>query len=197
MSSSAMVASDTPLEIQPMPSARVRATVSVLVALHVFAVFVGPWAMPPQNSELSARCADLLRPYVEGISLANGYRFFAPQPGPSHLVRYEITMPDGSQSEGVFPDRNVHWPRLLYHRYFMLSEFINSLETPEKPNERAEAVAQSFAKHLAEAHGASEVKLYLVRHFVPRMSEVQQGMRLNDKQLYEIQPLGTYKRDES
>src|SRR3954470_18484166 len=110
-----------------LPSRRVRVVVSVLLALHLFAVFVGPWALPPQNSELSASAARVLRPYLEALSLTNGYRFFAPEPGPSHLVRYEATLDDGTLRTGVFPDKQEHVPRLLYHRYFMLSEFANSL----------------------------------------------------------------------
>jgi len=129
---------------------------------------------------------------LESMGLANGYRFFAPEPGPSHLVRYEVTLPDGSQEQGLFPDRRQHKPRLLYHRYFMLSEFINTLENPNVPNERAQAYAKSYARHLADLHQATQVKLYLRRHFVPRMSEVREGMLLTDKRLYEERPLGTF-----
>ena len=180
----------------PLPRPGVRAVVSLLIAFHVCAVFVGPWAMPPQSSELAANVAVLFQPYLEGLCLANGYRFFAPEPGPSHLLRYEITLDDGSLKEGVFPDQRHHHPRLLYHRYFMLSEFINTLENPNIPRDRAEAYAQAYAQHLADHHQAKEVKLYLRRHYVPRMSEVRQGMRLSDKSLYEEHPLVTYQRDE-
>jgi hypothetical protein len=184
-----------PAARQPAPA--VRALVSVLIILHVMAVFIGPWAMPPQNSELGVSFARVFQPYLESMGLANGYRFFAPEPGPSHLVRYEVTLPDGSQQQGVFPDRRQHKPRLLYHRYFMLSEFINTLANPDVSNERAQAYAKSYARHLADLHQATQVKLYLRRHFVPRMSEVREGMRLTDERLYEEDPLGTFnERDE-
>jgi len=174
------------------PSAKLRAVLSLLIILHVMAVFIGPWAMPPQNSELAVGFARLWQPYMEAFGLANGYRFFAPEPGPSHLVRYEVTLPDGSEVSGVFPDRDEHKPRLLYHRYFMLSEFINTLDSPEGPRINAEACAKSYAQHLAHEYQASQVKLYLRRHFVPRMAEVRQGMKLTDKALYEEKPLITY-----
>jgi hypothetical protein len=55
--------------------------------------------------------------------LDHGYFFFAPNPGPSHLV--------GIRDQSVlFPDRKEQWPRLLYHRYFMLSEFYNNSFAP-------------------------------------------------------------------
>ena len=41
-----------------------------------------------------------------------------------------ITLADGTLKTGEFPDRNMHRPRLLYHRYFMLSEFVNTLASP-------------------------------------------------------------------
>jgi predicted XRE-type DNA-binding protein len=39
-------------------------------------------------------------------------------------VEYRVTTANGDQQAGVFPDRNRHWPRLVYHRWFMLSETI-------------------------------------------------------------------------
>jgi hypothetical protein len=179
-----------------MPRPAVRAAVSLLVALHVFAVFLGPFAMQP-SSTVAADCARGFQPYLDLLSLANGYRFFAPEPGPSHLVRYEVTLADGTLKTGEFPDRHVNWPRLLYHRYFMLSEFINTLGSPDAPNERAEAFAKGYAQHLADQYDARSVKLFLRRHYVPRSGEVRQGMRLSDKSLYDERLLAVYTRDES
>lgn len=64
-----------------------------------------------------------LGPYVDWMYLDHGYFFFAPNPGPSHLVGIR-------DRSVVFPDRKEQWPRLLYHRYFMLSEFYNSSFAP-------------------------------------------------------------------
>ena len=183
---------------QPRPA--IRAVVSVLIAVHVVAVFLGPFAMPPQTSELGAALATVYRPYVDALSLANGYRFFAPEPGPSHLVRYELTFDDGTTEQGVFPNRERNKPRLLYHRYFMMSEFLNTIsstDTPDAPNERLEAYAKSYADHLLHQYDAASVKLFLVRHWVPRMEEVRGGRKLTDTILYEEQEVGTYKRDPS
>ncbi len=190
-----MATSPSNIVATPVPRPAVRAVVSVLVILHVAAVFVGPWAMPPQNSKLSAAAGQALQPYLDVLSLGNGYRFFAPEPGPSHLVRYEITLDDGTLQEGTFPNREQHWPRLLYHRYFMLSEFLNTLESSGPSHERAEAYAKGYAAHLADKYDARTVKLFLRRHYVPRTEEVRQGRRLDDKSLYEEKPIITYQRD--
>jgi hypothetical protein len=180
---------------QPRPA--VRAAVSVLVALHVAAVFLGPFAMPPATSELATATASVFRPYVDVMSLANGYKFFAPEPGPGHLLRYELTFDDGKSEEGTFPNRDVHKPRLLYHRYFMMSEFLNTLANPDTPREQLDRYAKSYAQHLLDANDAKSVKLFLVRHWVPRMEEVRGGRKLTDKVLYDERPLGTFTRDAS
>ena len=178
------------------PRNAVRWVVSILVILHVAAVFIGPWAMPPQNSQLSAAIGSAFQPYLDVLALGNGYRFFAPEPGPSHLVRYEVTLDDGTLHQGAFPDRAVHKPRLLYHRYFMLSEFINTLDGAGPSRQRADAYANGYARHLSQQYGGKTVKLYLRRHYVPRTEEVRQGMRLTDKALYDDDKLLiTYQRD--
>jgi hypothetical protein len=190
-----MATQSPPSAVAARPRPAVRAIVSALVILHVAAVFVGPFAMPP-SSQLAATMAGALQPYLDILALGNGYRFFAPEPGPSHQVRYEVTLDDGTLLQGVFPDRAAHKPRLLYHRYFMLSEFMNTLDNNNGPDrKRPEAYARAYARHLAEQYGAKTVKLYLRRHYVPRPFEVQQGMRLTDKALYEEKLLITYQRD--
>jgi hypothetical protein len=189
------MATDSPLTASAgPPRPAVRAIVSVLVILHVAAVFIGPWAMTP-SSQLAVTVARTFQPYIDILSLGNGYRFFAPEPGPSHLVRYEVTLNDGTLKQGVFPDRSQHKPRLLYHRYFMLSEFVNTLAGEELDNPRAKAYANGYARHLAHQYDAKTVKLFLRRHYVPRPGEVQKGMQLTDKALYEERPLVTYHRN--
>jgi hypothetical protein len=188
-----MCLAPTSTDSLPTPRPAVRAAVSILVLLHVVAVFIGPWAMPP-TSLLGAKVGRLFQPYLDVLSLGNGYRFFAPEPGPSHLVRYEITLDDGTLREGFFPNRDEHWPRLLYHRHFMLTEFVNTLGTgPE--NKLGETYAKAYAEHLSKLHEGRTVKLYLRRHYVPRSEEVEQGRKLDDKILYEERPLITYQRD--
>ena len=179
--------------------------ISLLVSLHVFAVFVGPWAMPPQGSELARSIAGVMGPYLQAAFLNNGYRFFAPEPGPGHLVRYEVVTRDGRKIDGTFPDKKTEWPRLLYHRYFMLSEFLNSITVPEsaKPTtadsklaELATAYAESYAGHLVDKYDAQSVKLYLQQHKLPTMEEVRAGKKLSDPEFYEERLLVDYDREE-
>jgi len=115
-------------------SVRRRALVSLLVTAHLLAVVAAPMANPGPASPLQQRLAEWCEPYLSALFLYHGYRFFGPEPGPSHVVEYTVTRADGSTVAGRFPDRHEHWPRLLYHRWFMLSERV--YEISAMPNDR-------------------------------------------------------------
>ncbi len=164
------------------PRPAIRALLSVLILVHVLAVFLGPWAMPP-SSDLASGLASLMKPYLQATFLDNGYRFFAPEPGPSHLVHYDLLLEDGRRLQGVFPDLREHRPRLLYHRHFMLSEFLNT--TSYRPSrELLESCARSYARHLARKHHAVQVTLSVREHAPPTIYDVRDGMKLTDPSLY-------------
>lgn len=176
--------------------------VSLLVSFHVLAVFVGPWsAIREQASPLAQDLRSLMGWYIEPLFLSNGYRFFAPEPGPSHLVRYEVTRRNGEVVRGRFPDRNTEWPRLLYHRYFMLSETLNSMRPPEgvPAGDRVtyDLYVRSYARHLAKKYDGRQVKLFLVEHAIPSIDDIQAGkVSLAQEHFYQELPLGTFEGDE-
>ncbi len=113
-----------------------RAVGSVVILAYLFVLLIGPLSNPINSQHLTAPIARTIAPIHRGLFMGHGYRFFAPNPGDSHLVQYKITKNDGTQIEGTFPDRDNAWPRLLYHRWFMLSEtiFAEHAQTPS-PNE--------------------------------------------------------------
>jgi hypothetical protein len=168
-----------------------RRVVSIGLALHLIALVIAPLAVAP-CSQLTLRLWTAFRPYLQSLSLNHGYHFFAPEPGPSHLVRYELRFADGHLAEGVFPNPHQHQPRLLYHRHFMLSEFLNNLAIDESRTELFAAVTRSYAEHLRHRHGAAEVTLHLRRHYLPSPQHVSSGKRLDAVELFAERPLGTY-----
>ncbi len=178
---------------------RVRLIVSAALVWHLVGLLVGPISSPP--SILGDRLQAIYLPYLQAAYLNHGYKFFGPDPGPSHLVRYAIEMPDGDKIEGTFPDRKVHWPRLFYHRHFMLSEFLVGLAGPWEPefdwdrqplSPPQEAYVESYAHHLLKKYGGRRVTLYLVEHRLPSPQEVIDGMRLDDSRLYRSRKLGSF-----
>ncbi len=164
--------------------------IGFLLALHCMAIIVGPWSVPP-SSLLSQEVFQVFEPYVEAAFLNHGYHFFAPDPGPSHLIRYEVVRADGSEVKGYFPDREQNWPRLAYHRHFMMSEHLNGfLEGGQK--ELADSHIASYARHLNKTHGGTEVRMFLVRHDLPSPDQVMEGMKLDDPSLYREKSLGSF-----
>lgn len=181
---------DDPNAWQALP-AWVRRLATLAIVLHLTAVVVPPLSVQPAS--LLARDAfGALRPYIDLLYLDHGYRFFAPEPGPSHLVRYELELADGSEREGVFPNLEEHWPRLLYHRHFMLTEFVNSLGEFRPDVERA--YIRSYARHLLYATGATRVRLFLRRHQIPNPQQILEGVSPTDPRFYEERVLGTFTR---
>lgn len=186
-------------------SRRGRLLASAALLFHLTAVILGPLSFPP------AIVADALRtvwgPYLQAAFLDHGYKFFAPDPGPSHLIRYEIEFTNGSTRRGTFPNLVEHWPRLLYHRHFMLSEQLAGgppdrearadLPWEEQPPTRWQKdFARSYARHLLHERQAKRVTLYLVEHLLATPEDVARGMRLDDPASYRQRELGSFQYQE-
>lgn len=188
-------------------SAPARWLASLLLVYHLMAVLIEPISLPP--SILGDGLRPYFQSYIAATFLGHAYKFFAPDPGPSHIVRYEVTLADGSTRHGTLPDRQQHWPRLLYHRHFMLTEFIDdgrpaavweSLPpgaTPPPAPPWRQRFINSYAEHLLAGDQAREVKLYYRIHLIPTPGDVNDGMRLDDPSLYRERQLGAWRRSGS
>lgn len=186
-----------------------KGIVSALVVVHLIAVAAPPLQLQTYTPGAPATPVSFafrtLRPYIDLLYLNHGYAFFAPDPGPSHLVRYRATFADDRPAiEGVFPDRQEHWPRLYYHRHFMLAEQLHSdYAGPNGPP--LEAVAEhafwknrrenyvekwnAFERRIQSLYDADAVMLERVEHRQPDWYEHRRfGRRLNDPSLYATLP---------
>ena len=116
----------------PLPSRWFRRIATVLILSYLLVLIIGPLSNPIASTHLTAPLSRIVAPVHRALFMGHGYRFFAPNPSSSHLVQYKVTRADGTQVEGVFPDRDSMRPRLLYHRWFMLSEtvFAEHAQTP-------------------------------------------------------------------
>jgi hypothetical protein len=174
------------------PGPAVRTVASVLLVGHLVAVVAAPLAVQP-SSPLFGGLWLLCRPYLEAANLNHGYHFFAPDPGPSPLVRYEVELADGTLIKGIFPDRHAHWPRLLYHRHFMLADRLPPGPSGGQEASWKEGFARSYAEHLYHKHDARRVTLWLQNHLIPFPDQVQEGIELDDPRLYQERPLTEYR----
>ena len=168
-------------------SLRWRVGLSIVLLVHFLAVLVPPFTFatssgPGMASPFAAPFMSGLRAYIDALFLDHGYFFFAPNPGPLHLVKARLEFADGrAPQELVFPDRQVHRPRLLYHRHFMIAEQFHSSFVPPRPpveltsdpaglaqwqrgRELYENRRRAIEQHLKTAHGASQVTVRRIEH---------------------------------
>lgn len=192
-------------------SVRWKIVLSILVTLHLVAVVAEPFRFFTRSSRGTSPLADiprqLLAPYVEFAYLNHGYFFFAPEPGPSHVM--DVRLKFAGDKSGIlrFPDRAAHWPRLYYHRNFMLSEFLHQLHAPpvqaspelapefleawQADRRMFETVRDSYRRHLQARYVAETVDIDRVEHRLPSMDEVLNAhLRLDDPTQYLILPDG-------
>ncbi|MFM8735705.1 MAG: hypothetical protein ACKOC8_10980 [Pirellulales bacterium] len=177
-------------------SPAVRAMASVVILIYLAAVILPPLAGPPPASELAGVVLQPLRPLVGSLYLGHGYRFFAPNPGPGHTIRWTMALADGGTKTGSVPDETLDRPRLLYHRRFMVSEKIAALvpppDAPVEVRDQAKREWQPLVKGVAttllRAHGGTRVTLESVEHYLPDPAEVLAGETGTDV----VTPLGTY-----
>ncbi len=191
------------------PSKRIRIAISILLLGHLLAVFLPPLSLqtrgPLGQSPSVATLFAPLEAYSQFLYIDRGYAFFAPEPGPSHLVQAAVTGGDGQQMELMFPDREEQWPRLLYHRHFMLTEFLDTIyQAPGPPPElveldrdaaefwirnraRYEHVRQSVVEHLEHEYPGQKVAIRRVEHLIPDLFDYQQEpIELTDPRLYQV-----------
>lgn len=199
---------------QPAPEVKtiwplwVRIVASGFLVTHITAVFAPPFHFltmglgSQEASPVAGGIAAAVRPYCDFMFLQHGYAFFAPDPGPSHLLRCHVeTAEQPNGFDIIFPDRTKQWPRLLYHRHFMLTETLNSnwvpaslpAETPADARQRWQAARanydrlwKSYERHLTKKFGATSVNMTRIEHSQPRPDEFSNGTikSLDQKELY-------------
>jgi hypothetical protein len=195
---------------------RWRFLCSVLIIGHLWAIVGRPLDFATQGPNGSSPATGAfyapVRGYAEFAYLNHGYAFFAPDPGPNHLLR--VTVKAGNQEEGdqgtartaTYPDRQQQWPRLLYHRHFMLTEFLHNLHQPPRiPDEvlrqselaedwrlrraRYEMIRDSMYRHLVETWGSEGLQMERVEHRLVGLPEYfEEGVKLDDPRLYTVLP---------
>ena len=162
---------------------------NVLIVLHLVAILSAPLTVGP-SSQTSRRVWDLLSPYLQALYLNHGFHYFAPEPGSSNLVAWSVTREDGSVISGRFPNFDI-FPRLMYHRHFMLSEVLGNSSAELQPE-----IVKGFARNLLREHNGRSVSLSTIRHELSSMPRVRAGGKLTDPDLYTEQPFGTFTKEE-
>jgi hypothetical protein len=166
-----------------------KGAVSLWLAYHLLAITVGPASIPP-TTPIFPWSWPAFGPYLQWTYMNHGYHFFAPDPGPSTLIRYSGVRADGTAFSGQIPDLQQHVPRLLYHRHFMLTETLASMDNAD-PRLQALLVT-ALARQLAREQQAESISLTRVTHLIPTMERLRAGEGLDHPDLFEEQPLGRF-----
>jgi hypothetical protein len=163
----------------------VRWAVNLWLVYHLIAIIVAPASVSP-SSGLIQSAWSLFQPYLELLYLNNGYHFFAPEPSESTLISFAAERSNGTVVHGRIPNFQIV-PRLLYHRHFMLTE-----HTRDAPEELKQEWLGSYAEHICQKYGATQVTLTGQIHSLPTMEMVRNGVRLDDPSSYQNESLGVF-----
>lgn len=158
---------------------------SLWLVFHVFAVFISPAAMPP-SSPLLEDGYQIALPYNEALFLNHGYHYFAPDPGASTLIAWEIPREGDVPLVGRFPEVTIR-PRLMYHRYFMLAENVWAFD-----EETQDEMLRAYAQQVAGQFGSDRISISRVRHEPSSIVRLQAGGRLDDPETFQNDLLGEF-----
>ncbi len=148
------------------PWARVAVTMTLLV--HATAVWTGAWSGDP-SSTLEHEAADLFHPYFGMVDQGYTYRYFAPEPPPTPIVKAVVNYPGGRTETVRLPNRTTR-PRMLYQRELALANhLVADVEAGRQTGDPGKSLwARSFARHLGKTHpGATSVTLLVEIHLIP------------------------------
>ncbi len=167
------------------PPAVVRVIVSVLLVWHLAAVFLAPMSVPPSSQfviDIAQR-----RPmqwYLDALYLNHGYYFFAPDPGDGHLIYYDVYDRQGTVvKQGKFPDWDVQWPRLWYHRHFMLADQAGA-GLPDEQGQRR--FLEAYARQLLRQFQGESVRVRWVAHHPLDPFRASDPVKLDTPESYEL-----------
>jgi hypothetical protein len=166
--------------------------VNVWLVFHLVGIFLPAFSIPP-SPEIVRDLYWSLRFYPQAIYMDHGYHFFGPDPGDSTLLRYVAIQEDGRAVRGTYPNRDL-FPRLRYHRHFMLTEAIPRVADFDE--ELGALQAKGYAEQILKATQAKSVRLYRVTHRITSIDRFLAGGRLDDPETYSDDLLGTYAVDE-
>lgn len=156
-----------------------RCAVSAVIAVHATAVLAGVLAGSP-SSPLERSLADVFSAYFEAFDLGYGYRYYAPEPGPTPIVTATVRYADGRPEVTVrLPERGV-LPRLRYQRQLALANhLVAQFEEARRAGGEGQSVpyARSYARHIARTHpGSTSVALFTQLHLIPHPEAVRQAI---------------------
>jgi hypothetical protein len=193
----------TPQKVRPTPEPResrakrpgalgpaLRIAISLVIVWHFAGVFLAALSIPvssPLVMDLAQHWP--MQWYLDALYMNQGHSFFAPDVGPGHFIEYQVYDQSGREIEkGELPSRKGHWPRLRYHRHFMLADQAGMPSDDKKINDEWQRkYLEAYARHLLRVdENAYTVRVRRVAHWpLPWRFVYEDGMKLTDPKTYE------------
>jgi len=145
------------------PALAIRIVVTIFLVWHITGLFLAGLSVPGPTSPLVRYIAQHPKSpmhwYLNAFYLNQGHSFFAPDVGCGYLITSECFDANGQSIErGELPSRKENWPRLLYHRYFMLaSQAGYDDENKQVRDESQRAYLKAYGAHLLHANKDAQV----------------------------------------
>ncbi len=177
-----------------------RVMVSLLLVWHLTAIFVAALSVPG-SSQLAERIAQgsFMQYYLDALHLNQGHSFFAPQPPLPVTVRYQIYDERRNLiSQGKIPDAKEEWPRLLYHRYFMLADQAgpgDPRNIDPKIQELSDKYLAYFARHLLRNSEGYTIRVRRVLQELVSPEELLSGKKPDQGVDHEVAAVTVTRRD--
>ena len=144
-----------------------RAIGSVLIALHLLAV----WIAPNKDTPIGRMIKPLLDPYLDGLELAANWNFFSPDPGMPLYVEWELVNSKGeTYSSGMMPEfRNPYFLRERQNRRMVAARFIGVND---------ERLVKVLSLYLCDHHPeAASLRIWSSSIMLPSPQEVASGKK--------------------
>lgn len=184
-------------------SSEVRSLVSLLLFVHLFAVFVAVTTYT-RPSGLQERLHQVFGPYLRTLHLtafpvtypfARYHLTHAMPTDVDFTCEVEFTGSDGPQTISI-PQRPL-WPRIRLRRYQALANATGALSDEEADEDLAGVLPRAIAGSVLKSHGVGEGTFRCRAHYLPlieQMAEVDAGRRApleNLRVTYEAQVIAS------
>lgn len=171
-----------------------KAFATLLLSFHLLSMVIASYCAGPA-SQLAYGLYRYCGPYAQAVYVNHGYRFFSPEPGAGNLVEFDALLEDGTRRTEMMPNRGPggQWPRVFYHRHFMLTEFLAAAS--ERPQQLELTTVTYASQYLREHPEVAEVTLVWVVHTLPPPEFILAGGDLQHESNYLRETLGTFRWD--
>jgi hypothetical protein len=182
----------------PQWSAEVRSFVSLLLFVHLFALFVAVTTYT-RPSELQTRLHDLFAPYLRNLHMtaypvsypfARYYLTHALPSDVDYSCEVEFQAPGGATQKVSIPDVPL-WPLVRLRRYQALANAAGTLADSESNEDFSSILPKVITGAILKRKGAEQGMVRLRAHYIPQleiMAEIDAGRRsLQVSDTYEAQ----------